>query len=236
MSNVEWNCFSCGKFLGTQGAGGSFDLHFGYGSGLDMVEKVNGWICDECVAQKHGRLRVSNGDSELDYWDESNQIPLLEHESTSFIKDLDYFGRNPLSGWAQGRNIEGFREYESITSEERGEIESLIRSSCEPLDWSFAFKLAMALLESESARVKTEHEAWEARICAAEWARSQAQELEPEELERIGVRYRNSALSDVDIFKLWAHSQALNERCWKLSDKISALRAEIKELKKDKND
>ena len=143
---VKWNCFSCGKYLGKQGKGGSFTLDFGYGSGFDMVPGITGWICDECVAQKHDRLRISNGTKGFEFWSEENLTPLIGHEIGHLLTDLNYCGRRNVS-WCDGK-IEGWCSYHSLSSEQRGNIESSLLDG-ETVSADLTIRLLQALTESE---------------------------------------------------------------------------------------
>lgn len=230
---VRWDCFSCGKHLGAQGAGGSFTLDFGYGSRLDTTQGINGWVCDECVAQKHGRLRVSNGARNLEYWLEKNQTPLAEHEDTTFVSELDFFGRKRMP-WAldnemRPMSLEGWRRYETITSEERSRIEAWLFNE-EPLDRALVVKLLQALMESEGACADAQAKRWEAEVNASSRARNQAERLSADELARLRVREGKRSLGAEEVQRIWEHAQWNENHFHEQQEKISEQRERIQEL------
>jgi hypothetical protein len=229
-AQVRWDCFSCGKHLGEQGDGGSFTLNFGYGSKLDMTRGINGWICDECVTQKHGRLRVSNGAKGLEYWLDQNQIPLAEHEDTKFVLDFDFFGRKQMPGHKYlPREVTGWRDYESIMASERSQVEAALVNNT-PLDPDFVVRLLQSLMESEAARHEANSQRYWAEINALSRARQQAKRLSADELAQIRVREAKKKLSALDITQIWEHME-WNETCVReQQDIISEQRKRIEAL------
>ena len=226
---VKWDCFSCGKHLEEQGAGGSFTLHFAYGSRLDTTQGINGWVCDECVAQKHGRLRVSNGAKE-GYWLEVNMVPLAEHDETKgAVENLDFYGRRKFS-WKLDE--EGWRLYHSVTSEERGRIEAWLFNE-EPLDRDLVVKLLQAIMESEGERAKAESERWKADQIAFQRARNQAERIGAEELAELRVREAGDGLTLEETQRLWEHVLWNEDHFREQSQEIATLRDRVKELEGD---
>jgi len=239
---VRWDCFSCGKHLGEQGDGGSFTLDFGYGSGLDTTRGINGWICDECVAQKHGRLRVSDGAKGMEYWLEKHQLPLAEHDDAKYVRDLDYFGRKRLP-WSVDHKgnpytIKGWRLYTAITSEERSRVETWLFNE-EPLDRGIVVKLLQALMESEGERAEAESRRWEAEREALDRARQQAERLSAEELAQLRVREAKRAMTPEETRRLWEHAEwnenhfrEQQEAMREQKNRIKELEGEVAGLKK----
>lgn len=233
-TKVRWDCFSCGKHLGEQGRGGSFTLDFGYGSSFDTVQGINGWLCDECVAQKHGRLRVSNGTKRRGYWLEKNQIPLAEHEETkTHVSDFDFFGRKrmPWTVDSTGRHYEvaGWRDYDVVTAEERSRIEAWLFNE-DPIDRDLVVKLLQALMESEAARHEADSLRAQAFSNAMGRARQQAERLSAEELARLRVREAKRNLSPTDVTRIWEHAEWNENHFREQEEKMTEQAERIKEL------
>lgn len=234
---VRWDCFSCGKRLGEHGAGGSFTLNFGYGSRLDLTENIAGWICDECVAQKHARLRVSRvsaATAGIAYWSVKNMTALAEDESTkTAIADTDFFGRKTMP-WAlderqRPRAVQGWRLYHSITSEERSRVEAWLFDE-KPLDRDVVVKLLQAIMESEAKRAEAEHERWEAEVNATARARNQAERLSADELAQLRVREAKKGLTPEEVRRVWEHALWNEDHFREEKEDILDLRARVKEL------
>jgi hypothetical protein len=227
-TQVRWNCFSCGKHLGEQGDGGSFTLDFVYGSGLDMTRGINGWICDECICQKHGRLRVSNGAQGMEYWLERNQIPLAEHEETkTHVSELDFFGRRRFPG--RRYEVTGWRDYDVVTAEERSRVEASLFGD-EPVDKDLVVKVLQALMESEAARHEADSQRWRAESNLYSRARQQAERLSAEELAQLRVREAKGKLAPGDVTRLWEHAEWNETHFREQQEKLSEQAERIKEL------
>jgi len=242
--NAKWNCFSCGKYLGEQGGGGSFTLDFGYGSSYDTTQGVCGWVCDECVTQKHGRLLVRKNEKRRDgYWANANYAKLSEHEETqSHVSTLDYFGRRQMP-WGHDHDghpykTQGDRQYETLTSEERGRVESWLFKEDEALDRDLIVKLLQALMASEARCAHENSKRWRAEHHALDRARQQAERLSAEDLAQLRAR-EQADLSPTDWRRVWEHAE-WNERHFRQKDEqlrqqaieIEALRAEKDALQK----
>ncbi len=236
-AKVKWDCFACGKYLGTQGSGGSFTLNFGYGSGLDEVKGINGWICDECVVQKHARLRVSTliEGSRGTYWQEDCQVHLAEHgETCNIVSGLDFYGRKNVP-WTYSESdrghvdLSGFRLYYSITSEERGRIEASLLGEGH-VDADLVAKLLQAIMESETRRAESEAQRWEAETLAVCRARQQAGRLSAEELAKLRAREAMNRCTPEDMQRVWEHAEWNENRFRMQEEEIEMLRERLKEL------
>ena len=236
VKKVLWDCLCCGKHLGEQGGGGSFTLGFGYGSSYDGTEGICGWVCDECVTQKHGRLRVRlhrKAGHDV-YWSSANNIPLAEHEETKgHVARFDFFGRRQMP-WGVDHNgdsykSQGDREYETVTSDDRSRIESWLFQESEALDRDLIVKLLQGLMESESRRTLAESKQWDAERNATDRLRQQAERLSAEELTRLRSR-EAGRLCSMDIAKIW-ETHDWYERGWhQMQDEVTEAHEKVKEL------
>jgi len=241
---VKWDCFSCGGFLGEQGSGADFTLGFGYGSSYDGTRNVCGWICDECVTQKHGRLLVRVDPKRRDgFWSPANYVPLAEHEETrKHVAHLDFFGRRHMP-WGfdhRGEPYEstGDRRYEVLTAQERSRVEAWLFREDEPVDRDLVVKLLHALMASEAQCALERSKRWRAEMHALDRARHQAARMSAEELAQLRAR-EQADLSPADWGRLWEHTQwnenhfrEQQERIRAQAEEITSLRAQTEALKK----
>jgi hypothetical protein len=233
---VKWDCLSCGKYMGEQGGGGSFTLDFGYGSSYDDTRGICGWVCDECVTQKHGRLRVRL-DRKAPYevvWSNANNVPLAEHKETKeHVARFDFFGRRRMP-WGVDHNghpyeSQGDRQYESLTSDERSRVESWLFQEDEALDRDVIVKLLQGLMESEMRVAQADAKRWEAERNALDRARNQAERLSAEELTRLRSR-EGKRLTVMELAQIWETHDWYERRWHKMEDEVSELREKVKGL------
>lgn len=221
--NIIWSCFSCGKHLGDdQQGGGSFDLHFGFGSGFDNIRGINGWVCDECVTQKHSRLRGPK------------DCLLTEYEETKLqVSELDFFGKRMLNSHPDREGIPqtftGYRDFKTITSEERSQIEASLFTE-KPINRDLIVKLLQALMEARAQAAQSSSDAYWSDINALDRARQQAQSLSAEELAQLRAR-ESKDLTPSEIGALREHVKRRETDFREEGEKNRALRAELKELK-----
>lgn len=204
----SWSCFSCGKFLGTQGDGGDFHLSFGYGSGYDMLEGLCGQICDECVTQKRDRLRV---------WSDGAYKTLGDVEPFASYPKFDTYGRVYVGTYEDSSGLEeehyssGFRDYRHLKAEERSRLEHLCLSGEGPQEMrTLAAKALSALNEAEITLAKGRLEVREELNRAFHEKRLAAKCLDPKEIEDTILLRADEEVSDAALTK--ANYYRLNKR------------------------
>ncbi len=230
----QWECVCCGKHLGKQGEGGDFHvaagvlpeaaIHFGYGSIFDEgpgwnkgkweeAPHVTGWICDECVIQRHERLFVRQHKTDADdqLWDERcTYTPLAEHPQTKGqIENFDFFGRHFVPAYKH--KIGGARGHEAMTALGRADLEAQVFDERAKIDRVLVGRLLSALYHAEARIAKAEHKEREARGMVFNRQRQNAELINAEELQRL--RKREGELLPEEATKLH-ESVAWYEKYW----------------------
>lgn len=239
----SWECLCCGKFLGKQGAGGDFSnaigtaspearLDFGYGSSFDgtfhrafvdeaewkSAPHIAGWICDECIVQRHARLRVRQRDG-----NNFSYTPLDEHPSTKkHVAELDFFGCKKIPSFGHNYDVHGIRSHEAISSAERARAERLIADGDVPAR-TLVGKLLAALHDVEVQYAKLETKYYEERRNAFDRMRQNAELLSAQEVFRLRTR-EGKELNAEEATKLHESVQWYEDRWQHISELWESLK------------